>query len=157
MFKLVELVEEKMNNETKAAPIGTIMHDVWTRFLIHCIGLCACCNETVNGETKPTKALLSVTPMPQVPEDDSSQVNCSELEQESTVFNAEAHANFVHTTFKEFHLTVQLNKWLACQITDDTATNRKMACDVNIKQIGCESHLLNLNVNGMIKTDDCLF
>ena len=37
MFKLVELVEEKMNNETKAAPIGTIMHDGWTRFLIHCL------------------------------------------------------------------------------------------------------------------------
>ena len=147
---MVELVENKINDEMSAAPIGAIMHDGWSRSSVHYVGLYACHNKLANGLPKPKKALLAVAPMPKATnEEDDGTSNDSE----TTRFNAEAHVNFVRTTFAEFCPSVDPDKWITCQIADNTSTNKRMARMMKIEHVGCKSHLLNLDVNDMMKED----
>ena len=89
--------------------------------------------------------------MPQAPSNEED-TNVG-IDSETTRFNADAHQNFVHTTFEEFRSLVDHTAWVVCQIADNTATNKKMACMTKTKHISCKSHLVNLDVNNMIKDD----
>ena len=93
----------------------------WTKLSVHYIALYACYNWTTNrkdGAIVPTKFLLSVAPMPEVArelEENDSVIN------KTIKFSADMHASFMRSTFCDYYATVDIDKWIVCQIADNTA------------------------------------
>ena len=48
-YNLVEIVEDVIKKEMKEAGYGAIMHDGWTKFATHYVGIFAQYNRTVSG------------------------------------------------------------------------------------------------------------
>ena len=72
MHHLVESVEKAVGDEIEKAPIGSIVHDGWSKVSTHCFGLCACHSLKVGNWHKLQIALLTVSPVQQEPELEAS-------------------------------------------------------------------------------------
>ena len=164
-FILVELVQERISVEMKIADEGFILHDGWSKFGIHYVGLFAsyCRKMSIieNGvqSTKyfPETVLLSVAPLVNVPAEDdeegtkdddhtdedndlSEEINLDP--QETIRFTAEAHVSHFREIFLIFG--IDLEAWVVCQVADSAPVNTKVADLLKIPQINCCNHLLNL-------------
>ena len=153
-------VEECIAKELKEAGRGAIMYDAWSKCGVHYIGLFACYNRHMkivqNGvsliETIPEITLTSVAPMLSAKDEETED----EIEQEiACQFNAELHAEHFRSIFEEFY-GIDIEKWAVCCIADNTTTNQKTAKLLKIPHVGCENHLLNLDVKDWIENDGVL-
>ena len=171
---IVELVEKKIQLEMEQAGQGSILHDGWSKFSVHYIGLFACYMKAVNiqkgikvmKEEEPTLVLLSCAPMPEISDDpfdpntsndnDGNNINDNNDEgNDATKFNAEVHANYISNTLSEYYKT-NVDNWVVCQTADNAAVNRRTARLLKIPHIPCKNHLLNSEVNVMINSDTAL-
>ena len=108
---MVELAEEAIKKEMKIAGYGAIMHDGWSKFSTHYVGIFAQYNRRVSaniGKVKsttvvPTNVLLAMRPMCQIPaekeegsdSDEEKEGAEGDTGEEATKFTAEVHANFL--------------------------------------------------------------
>ena len=133
LFNLVSIVEDKIKEEMKVAGYGSIMHDGWSKFGTHYVGIFAQYNNEVScfiGKVKstrlqPTNVLLAMRPMCGVPEEgpkneldvlDSSDDEDKEQKDEyATTFTAEIHANFFREVMQAYDL--ELEDWAICQVS----------------------------------------
>ena len=74
---------------------------------------------------------------------------------EAVKFTAQQHVAFFRTTFSEFY-DIDLDDWVICQTADNCNVNKKIAGILGIPLVGCKSHLLNLEVNGMVTNNQDL-
>lgn len=152
MFALTEIVENKIGDEMVKARFGAIMHDGWTKGGVHYIGIFSCylVRDDI-GRLTPQITLLAVSPMGKVR--DENEVTDPELtkEQETVKFDADAHRNFFGETMKWYK--VNAKKWIRASIADNTTTNLKIARDMGIPHVGCNSHKLNLDVERFVRND----
>ena len=133
LFNLVGVVEDTIKEEMKLAGYGAIMHDGWSKFGTHYVGIFAQYNNAVScyiGKIKstrlqPTNVLLAMRPMCGVPEEgvksDVDVLDSSDDEDEedkteyATTFTAEVHANFFKKTMEEYEQ--ELHEWALCQVS----------------------------------------
>ena len=64
-------------------------------------------------------------------------------------FNAETHAEHIRNIFRYYNLDVE--EWAVCQTADNCSVNLKVADLLGIPHVACKNHLLNLEVNEMVK------
>ena len=131
LFNLKELVEEMIKPELKLADYGALMHNGWSKFGTHYVGLFAQYNRTVTQNiSKITPAILMPTnvsfvmrSMCGVSEEeeegnDSDSDKCDEitgLDKEATNFTVEVHANFFRDIIKSYG--IMLEDWVVCQVS----------------------------------------
>ena len=146
IFNLVPLVEKAISVEMKEAGMGALMHDGWSKFGTHYVGLFAQYNRKIKqqiGKTQqttiiPTNVLLSMRPMSAAPEqgdgeeeiDDGPpalEVN-DEDEDEDDVDVVEVEGDNQATSFTaKVHANylievlqaygVELDQWAVCQVS----------------------------------------
>ena len=140
IFNLVPMAEAGIAAEMKEAGCGAIMHDGWSKFGTHYVGLFAQYNrkiyqnigKTVATTMMPTNVLLSMRPMSCVAEeeryvdedddefydaaadDESAQDEMNVADDPATTFTAEVHANYFKEVMKGYG--VDLKKWVVCQV-----------------------------------------
>ena len=135
IFNLVPMVEKSIAAEMKESGCGAIMHDGWSKFGTHYVGLFAQYNrkiyqnigKTVTTSIMPTNVLLSMQPMSGTPgEDDDSDDDDDDKEDEdveeffdavddsATNFTAEVHAHYFKEVLQTFG--VDIEKWVLCQV-----------------------------------------
>ena len=130
-YNLVEIVEDVIKKEMKEAGYGAIMHDGWTKFATHYVGIFAQYNRTVSGNfgkvksttVVQTNVLLAMRPMCAIPdqkeEEDGSgsdtDTNKEDVEEEATTFTAEVHANFFREVMRSYD--INLEDWAICQVS----------------------------------------
>ena len=129
LFNLKELVEKTIKVESKLADCGALIHDRWSKFGTHYVGIFAQYNRTVTqniGKVKstmlmPTNVLLAMRPMCGVAEEEeegSGSDNDNEvkgLDEEATNFTVEVHANFFREVMKSYGVT--LEDWAVFQVS----------------------------------------
>ena len=133
LFNLVGVVEDTIKEEMKLAGYGAIMHDGWSKFGTHYVGIFAQYNNAVScyiGKIKstrlqPTNVLLAMRPMCGVPEEgvksDVDVLDSSDDEDEeektkyATMFTAEIHANFFTQAMQAYDH--ELEEWAICQVS----------------------------------------
>ena len=132
LFNCKELVEEMIAVELKQAEYGSLMHDGWSKFGTHYVGLFAQYNRRVPqniGKVKsttlmPTNVLLAMRPMCGVAEEeDNDDKSCGKeirnerrgMDEEATEFTAEVHENFFREVLKSYG--VILEDWAVCQVS----------------------------------------
>ena len=114
--------------ELKLTDYVGLMHDGWSKFGTHYVGLFAQYNRTVTqniGKVKssmlmPTNVLLATRPMCGVSEEEgggtgSDSDKCNKLtglDEEATNFTEEVHANFFCEVMKSYGIT--LEDWAVC-------------------------------------------
>ena len=69
----------------------------------------------------------------------------------TTEFNSTAHVRQLESVFNCFHLNVY--EWAVCQIADNCSTNRRVAELMKLPHVGCLSHELHLDINGIVTKD----
>ena len=110
LYNLVAIVEDVIQKEMKEAGYGAIMHDGWTKFATHYVGIFAQYNKRVSGNfgkvksttVVQTNVLLAMRPMCTISEEKEEEdgsgsdtdTNKEDVEEEATTFTAEVHANF---------------------------------------------------------------
>ena len=134
IFNLVPMVEKSIAAEMKESGCGAIMHDGWSKFGTHYVGLFAQYNwkiyqnigKTVTTSIMPTNVLLSMQPMSGMPgEDDDSDDDDDDDDDEveeffdavddsATNFTAEVHANYFKEVLQTFG--VDIEKWVLCRV-----------------------------------------
>ena len=133
LFNLKELVEETITGELKEAQYGALMHDGWSKFGTHYVGLFVQYNQRVPqniGKVKsttlvPTNVLLAMRPMCGIAEEEDDD-NGSEkdkfderertgMDEEATTFTAEVHENFFREVLKSYGIV--LEDWAVCQVS----------------------------------------
>jgi hypothetical protein len=148
-------VEVKLAAEMKAAGKGSIVHDAWTKFGTHYLGLFSTYMATrqylFEGSMltiyKPIISLLSVSPLHTIAsesqdEDDSDD---SEDMEEATNFTARAHQLHIEHILSNYY-DMDTAKWITNQTADSASVNLKLAKLMNIPHVNCENHLLNNEV-----------
>lgn len=160
IFKLVALVEQCIGDEMEGSR-GALMYDGWSCADTHYIAAVASYNTSVptrvDGKSEyttiPRLVLLALSPLGKVPNDEEGDEHSNEYD-EATSFNADTHYEFFKTTFPYYGL--DFDAWCVCLISDNTATNVKISRLCRKPFVGCNSHLLNLEVNSMVKQHDDL-
>ena len=134
LFNLVGIVKDAIKEEMKIAGYGSIMHDGWSKFGTHYVGIYAQYNKEVTcniGKIKstrliPTNVLLAMRPMFGVTEggvksdvDSSDDKNTASQEQDkeeyATTFTAEVHVKFFRELMQSYDL--KLEEWAICQVS----------------------------------------
>ena len=132
LYNLVAIVEDVIQKEMKEAGYGAIMHDGWTKFATHYVGIFAQYNKRVSGNfgkvksttVVQTNVLLAMRPMCAISEEkeeeeedgsDTDTNNEGGLEEEATTFTAEVHANFFREVMKGYDII--LEDWAICQVS----------------------------------------
>ena len=153
VFKLVDIVDKKLGSEMKQAGRGSILHDGWTCAGVHYIGLFACyvLSEDVNGVKKDSiqLSLLSVSPMARTESGEDSKDGKEVYDETAVNFNAETCAEHIRNIFRYYGLDVE--EWAVCQMANNCSVNLKVADLLGIPHVACKNHLLNLEVNEMVK------
>ena len=110
IFKMTELVEEKIIAELKTTTCGAKMHDGWSRCGVHylCYFTCYIFNN------HPKSRLISLAPM----------------------VNKEANENTDTSIMKDIY-EIDLMTWGRASIADNTNSNLKTARLLKIPHIGC--------------------
>ena len=156
ILAMVPIIEQVISVEMKEAGYGSILHDGWTKFGQHYVGLFATYNKLIdvienNRKTQrkvPTSVLLAMSPMSNVKDEESTDGDPEE-DTNATTFTAEVHAKFFRDMFSRYdHLS--LSDWTICQTADNVSTNKKVAKLLGIPHIPCSNHLLNSETQYMI-------
>ena len=161
IFKLVDVVDKKLGEELKLAGKGSILHDGWTCAGVHYIALFACyllpklkkegkedgCEDGTDG-SKVRLSLISVSPMARTEAADGES-ELEVLDETAVNFSARTHAEHIRNVFRYYDLDVET--WAVCQTADNCSVNLKVADLLKIPHVGCKSHILNLEVNEMVK------
>eukprot|EP00171_Calliarthron_tuberculosum_P002904 IDg2904t1 len=127
MFSLFEIVENRISAEMRVTK-GAILHDGWTDSGVHYIGLFAVYVRKIRFG--------------------SNNCQCTD---DATRFDAETHATHIREVFNIFR--VDFDSWTVCQVADNCVVNERISDLLNIPHVGCASHLLNLEVEAMVKAD----
>ena len=143
IFNLVPMVEKSIAAEMKESGCGAIMHDGWSKFGTHYVGLFAQYNrkiyqnigKTVATTIMPTNVLLSMRPMSGLSGEDDNNNNdnndndddddddddddevegvLEEIDDSATNFTAEVHAHYFKEVLETFG--VDIEKWVLCQV-----------------------------------------
>ncbi|KAI0558985.1 hypothetical protein FGB62_173g00 [Gracilaria domingensis] len=69
---------------------------------------------------------------------------------EAVRFTAETHAQHIQAMFSFY--SVDPSKWIQFQVADNCAFKKKVAKLLKILHVACKNHLLNLEVNYMVRT-----
>ena len=165
IFKLVDIVDRKLGEEMKAAGKGSILHDGWTCAGVHYIAILACYpytagvkvkEETKQGdhEVEPENgirlSLVSVSPMARTEDCAEGDDDEAEVFDETAVnFSSATHAEHIRNVFRYYGIDVE--DWAVCQTADNCSVNLKVADLLGISHVACKNHLLNLEVNEMVK------
>ena len=160
IFKLVELVDDNLRKELKLCGKGSILHDGWTCAGVHYIGLFACYNTgMLKTETHETTneavqlSLLSVSPMArtEVTEEEESdeKKDLAVFDETAVNFSSQTHAEHIRNVFRYYGLDV--SDWAVCQTADNCSVNLKVAELLGIPHVSCKNHMLNLEVNKMVR------
>ena len=135
---------------------GSILHDGWTCAGVHYIGLFACYptgiikSESTGDDIR--LSLLSVSPMArtEITGNDADEKEGLQLFDETAVnFSSQTHAEHIRNVFRYYGLNVE--EWAVCQTADNCSVNLKVAEMLGIPHVACKNHLLNLEVNWMVK------
>lgn len=158
ILKLTELVEQRISRELKAAHVGTILHDGWSYGGVHYIGLFAsyirqvgiCKADKINQTQDVVElTLLSCAPMGNTDTEDNNGSEEDYDVKEAVEFSAATHVKHIHDMFRFYDVDVK--DWVVCQVADNCRVNKKVALLLGIPHVGCKSHLLNLEVNFMVR------
>ena len=69
---------------------------------------------------------------------------------ETTVnFSSQTHAEHIRNIFR--YCGVDVENWEVCQTADNCSVNLKVAELLKIPHMACKNHILNLEVNEMVK------
>ena len=131
LYNMVEIAEDTIEKEMKLAGYGSIMHDGWSKFATHYVGIFAQYNKSVStkiGKVKsmtviPTNVLLAMRPMCQATgegeKEEGSDCDTEEEDatgqEEATSFTADVHAQFFRKVMKSYD--VNLEDWAVCQVS----------------------------------------
>jgi hypothetical protein len=148
IYKLTEDVQAAISKEMVAAPIGSIMHDGWSRSSTHYFGLFACYNRIIGKRVVPTNSLLAMSPLPKATEEEEEAPV-----RESSSFDAETHKHFILKVFKKYCPKLNFHTWCVAQVCDNADVNKLLATKLCINQIGCKSHQLALDIKDMMTAD----
>ena len=164
IFKMVEMIEEKIKEEMLAAGIGALLSDGWTKHGTHYLGIFATYNREVSfsalGDKRTKKkkqvrnevvsSLLSCAPMQKKNDNEDHCEDDDDVDEETTAFDAETHVQHFENILREY-FDVELKKWVVCHIADNASVNRKFSDLTGIPHIGCKNHKLNLEMNKMLE------
>jgi len=147
IFNLVPLVEKAISVEMKEAEMGALMHDGWSKFGTHYVGLFAQYNRKIKqqiGKTQqttiiPTNVLLSMRPMSAAPEqgdgeeefddfspaleelndedEDEDDVDVVEVEEDNQATSFTAEIHANYFTEVLQAYGVELKEWAVCQVS----------------------------------------
>ena len=146
IFNLVPLVEKAISVEMKEAGMGALMHDGWSKFGTHYVGLFAQYNRNIKqqiGKTQqttiiPTNVLLSMRPMSAAPEqgdgeeeiddgppalevndedEDEDDVDVVEVEEDNQATSFTAEVHANYFTEVLQAYGVELKEWAVCQVS----------------------------------------
>ena len=147
IFNLVPLVEKAISVEMKEAGMGALMHDGWSKFGTHYVGLFAQYNRKIKqqiGKTQqttiiPTNVLLSMRPMSAAPEqgdgeeeiddgppaleevndedEDEDDVDVVEVEEDNQATSFTAEVHANYFTEVLKAYGVELKEWAVCQVS----------------------------------------
>ena len=169
MFKLCEYIENIIGAEMKDAGRGAIMHDGWSKFGVHYLGVMAVYVKTTRIK-KSTQSyeidevkvvLLSVAPMlrhtavmaDHVDHDDDNPADQVAVTLCATTMNVH-----VQSTLRKFYRTSW--SWVKCLNTDRASVNLAAANKGNKPVVGCKSHAWDHDVNesfsGNEQLNNCL-
>jgi hypothetical protein len=133
ILNLVELVEKKI--AAQLPKVFALLFDGWTEGSMHYIGLFAVYSKLVSRvEAAKTiqisvadQVLLSVSPMPALPEEDGEENE--EAAAEAVAFCAKTHANYMKIILLDYYDKV-IAECLVCLIGNNCNVNRKLARDL---------------------------
>lgn len=147
IFNLVPLVEKAISVEMKEAGMGALMHDGWSKFGTHYVGLFAQYNRKIKqqiGKTQqttiiPTNVLLLMRPMSAAPEqgngeeeiddfspaleelndedEDEDDVDVVEVEEDNQATSFTAEVHANYFTEVLKAYGVELKEWAVCQVS----------------------------------------
>ena len=78
--------------------------------------------------------------------------NAQEELEDAVNFTADKHVKHFQEMFLYYDL--QISEWVVCQTADNCLVNKKIALNLSIPHVGCKSHILNLEVNEMVKNNE---
>ena len=107
--------------------------------------------EPLNEEVQ--LSLLSVSPMArtELTEEDEidTKTDLAVYDETAVNFSSQTHAEHIRNVFRYYGLNVE--DWAVCQTADNCSVNRKVAELLGIPHVSCKNHMLNLEVNKMVK------
>ena len=133
IFKMTELVEEKIVAELKTTTCGAIMHDRWSRYGVHYLCYFACYILDIH----PKSRLISLAPMANKEANEDTETSM----EDETNFNSETHKTHFITIMKDI-FEIDLITWGRASIVDNTNSNFKNSAA--IKDTSCrmlQSHI----------------
>jgi hypothetical protein len=171
---LSEIVEGRVRDDfNKVQEHGgkmCIMHDGWTSqtgehlagvFGAFCLPTKGIIDKVECTVWSPRIVLLGCSTM------DHHEVTDGDGDPESSpavTFNAKQYAEYITETLEYYDLprvdkrtdynSVQLDPFIACQVCDNAAVNKKIGDILHLPTVGCNNHKLNLEVERFIK-DNC--
>ncbi|CAJ1933491.1 unnamed protein product [Cylindrotheca closterium] len=159
ILMLSYIVETQIKDEMKLTSAGTILHDGWSRYSSHYVCVIACYCKGHNEEV--ITSMLACCEMPEV-NGEATAVDTDNLsffqrykENSSTSeFTAKVHVNFIreHVFGSRYGFSKpEFEDWVVAQTADSASTNKKTARDLKVPHIPCNNHLLNHQVEEMLK------
>ena len=157
IFKMVDLVDKKLSEEMKRCGKGSILHDGWTCAGVHYIALFACYSlerQRLKQEKEEPDddgvqlSLLSVSPMART-ESVEDEKELEVFDETAVNFSSQTHAEHIRNVFRYYGVDVE--DWAVCQTADNCSVNLKVAELLKIPHVACKNHILNLEVNEMVK------
>ena len=118
MFKMTEIVEEKIIDELKTTTCGAIMHDGWSRCGVHYLYYFACCI----FDNHPKFRLIPLAPMANKEVNEKKETSM----EDATHFNSETHKTHFITIMKNTY-EIDLITWGRASIAENTNSNLKTA------------------------------
>jgi hypothetical protein len=140
-------VEKEIVTEMKELKYVSIMHNGWTKFGTHNLGLLAYfCKHNGSGEYSSTFHLLSVSPIHALSGLDEEEDNI----EEATNINAQTTADHITEFLESFYDIPVVSNWTVCQTADNASVNKRSAQILGVPHIACYNHLLDKEVKQMI-------
>lgn len=123
------------------------MHDGWTKFGTHYLGLLAYfCKHGRSGQYSSTFRLLYVSPIHTLSDLDEEEDNI----EEATNFNAQTTADHITDIFESFYDIPVVSNCAMCQTADNASINKRIAQILGVPHIACYNRLLDKEVKQMI-------
>ena len=127
---------------------------------MHYIAIFACYTLTgeVKQETKELQQaegdsvkllLVSVSPMCRTEAVQNEKEELDVFDETAVNFSSQTHAEHIRNVFRFYGLDVE--QWAVCQTADNCSVNLKVADLLKIPHVACKNHILNLEVNEMVK------
>lgn len=161
ILMLSYIIEGKVSTEMKSTPVGSIIHDGWSRYGAHYVCLIAVYQKEVRkGCEETVMSMLACSEMPEINGEETA-IDTDELSffqrvdgNPTSSFTAQVHKNFIcnHVFMKRYGFSEeQFNRWVVAQTADSASTNLKTARLLGVPHICCTNHLLNHEVETMFK------